>query len=163
MEVLESLKLDGVLLVALKFPKAGACIPVGCDLLNVAVCKINLLYIQHSFYLRKWAPFDMGKIQNSSLGRKSYLLCGLASGSWREKLIWDMESWDMQKLRARLCLTFRLNHELDTSNSLCCMLLFAKLAETPSKSEIVPNKIFFPLHIFDPHTYNRKVLLLFQV
>lgn len=49
MEVLESLKLDGVLHVALQFPKAGVCIPVGCDLLNVAVCKINLLYIQHSF------------------------------------------------------------------------------------------------------------------
>lgn len=54
-----------------------------------------------------------------------------------------MEIWDIQKLRARLCLTFRLNHELDTSNSLCCMLLFAKLAETLSNSEIVPNKIFF--------------------
>lgn len=86
----------------------------------------------------------MGKIQISSLGRKSYILCRLASGSWWEKLIWDIESWDMQKLRARLCLTFRLNHELDTSNSLCCMLLFAKLAETLSNSEIVPNKTFFP-------------------
>lgn len=48
MEVLESLKLDGVLFVALQFPKVGACIPVGCDLLKVAVRKINL-HIQHSF------------------------------------------------------------------------------------------------------------------
>lgn len=85
----------------------------------------------------------MGKIQISSLSSRSCILCRLASGSWGEKLIWDMESWDIQKLRARLCLTFRLNHELDTSNSLCCMLLFAKLAETLSNSEIVPNKIFF--------------------
>jgi len=49
----------------------------------------------------------------------------------------------MQKLRARLCLTFRLNHEPDTTDSLCCILLFAKLTEMMSNSEIVTNKIFF--------------------
>lgn len=104
----------------------------------------------------------MGKIQISSLSSRSCILCRLASGSWGEKLIWDMESWDIQKLRARLCLTFRLNHELDTSNSLCCMLLFAKLAETLSNSEIVPNKIFF-LYVVDSRACNRKMLLFFQV
>lgn len=105
----------------------------------------------------------MGKIQISSLGSKSYILCRLASGSWWEKLVWDMESWDMQKLRARICLTFRLNHELDTTNSLCCMLLFAELAETLPNSEIVPDKNSFFLHIVDPHSRNCKMLLLSQV
>lgn len=40
-----------------------------------------------------------------------------------------MASWDMQELRTRLCLTFRLNHRADCKDSSCCTLLFAKLTE----------------------------------
>lgn len=76
----------------------------------------------------------MDKIQISSLGSKSYILYRLTAGLWWEKLIWDIESWDIQKLRARLCLTFRLNYELDTTDYSCCILLFAKLTEIASKS-----------------------------
>lgn len=49
----------------------------------------------------------------------------------------------MQKLRAKVCLTFRLNHEPDTTGSSCCILLFAKLTEIASNSEIVSNQLFF--------------------
>lgn len=68
----------------------------------------------------------------------------------------------MQKLRARLCLTFRLDHEPDATDSLCCILLFAELTEIVSNSEVVSNKFIF-LDIVDPGTYNYKMLLLFQV
>lgn len=100
--------------------------------MNASVCKAKS---PHTAFLlaQKVSTFDTDKIQISSLGSKSYILCRLTAGWWQEKLIWDMGSWDMQKLRARLCLTFRLNHEPDSTDSSCCILLFAKLTENSVK------------------------------
>lgn len=147
----------GFFLLLSSIQRLGACVPVECDLVSVSVCKTKS-HLHTAFLLaQKVSTFDMDKIQISSLGSKSYILCRLTAGWWQEKLGWDMQKW-----RARLCLTFRLNYEPDTTDSSCCILLFAKLPEIVSNSEVVSNKIFF-LDIVDPCACNCKRLLLFHV